>query len=305
MGISREQALDCFASDDLIGIGMEADAVRRQMHPDGVVSYVIDRTIDYTGLVKNDEFGALLAEIEGALELGATGIRLVSGAASLSAMSEFEGMFAAVKARFPGVWLSALSTGELLALAKDSGLALSDAIVRLRDAGLDSVWCGDSETEGWLEVHRTAHRVGMKTTASVVFGLGETMEQRVAQFEAIRGLQEQTGGFTALTVSIAAPTRVMEEMTAVEYLKTLAVARMFLDNIENVQGSLPTQGLKVLQMGLRFGSNDVGSVLLEEHTRRVEGISLGSTEEELRRLIRDAGFRPVQRDTLYRTMFLN
>jgi cyclic dehypoxanthinyl futalosine synthase len=134
----------------------------------------------------------------------------------------------------------------------------------------------------------------------MVFGSGETMEQRIRHLELLRQLQEETGGFTAFVPSSFRPQSRQpgwEEATAVEYLKTMAIARMVLDNIENMQADWTAQGLKVLQMGLRFGSNDVGSVQLKAKP--------ATTEEELRRVIRDAGFRPVQRDTVYRTMFLN
>jgi cyclic dehypoxanthinyl futalosine synthase len=151
----------------------------------------------------------------------------------------------------------------------------------------------------------------MRTTATMMFGVGETFEQRVNHFEVVRRLQEETGGFTAFIPwsfqpkNTALGGRGWDEATSVEYLKTLAISRVFLDNIENVQSSWVTQGLKVLQMGLRFGGNDVGSVMLEENVVKAAGTANCTTEEELRRIIRDAGFRPVQRDTLYQTMFLN
>ena len=142
----------------------------------------------------------------------------------------------------------------------------------------------------------------MQTTATMTFGSGETFEYRVNHLDAVRRLQEETGGFASFTpVSLipnGAAIKGFEEATAVEYLKTLAISRMYLDNIVNVQSNLETQGLKVLQVGLRFGGNDVGSVLLAKGAN-------AATEEQLRQVIRDAGFKPVQRDTLYRTMFLN
>ncbi len=197
----------------------------------------------------------------------------------------------------------------------------------MRDAGLDSIPGGGAEildddvrkriarlkcrTEDWVSVHRTAHQLGMRTTATMMFGVGETFEQRVNHFEVVRRLQQETGGFTAFIPWSFQPNntalggRGWEEATSVEYLKTLAISRMFLDNIHNVQSSWVTQGLKVLQMGLRFGGNDVGSVMLEENVVRAAGTANCTTEEELRRIIRDAGFKPVQRDTLYTTCFLN
>jgi cyclic dehypoxanthinyl futalosine synthase len=151
----------------------------------------------------------------------------------------------------------------------------------------------------------------MRTTATMMFGVGETIEQRINHFEVVRQLQEETGGFTAFIPWSFQPGhtamggRGWEEATSVEYLKTLAISRLYLDNFENVQASWVTQGLKVMELALFFGANDVGSVMLEENVVKAAGTSNCTTEEELRRIIRDAGFKPVQRDTLYRTMFLS
>jgi cyclic dehypoxanthinyl futalosine synthase len=306
MGITPQQALDCFASDDLVGIGMEADAVRRRLHPEGVVSYIVDRTLDYTGI--NDP-AAIHAAVADTLDLGGTGIQMQGNPHAALTLDWFEQLFSGLKQRFPAVWLHCLSVSEVLALANTSGITLRDTIARLRDAGLDSI-PGDARPsaltcppEDWIGVHRAAHQLGLGTTATMTFGAGETPEQRVAHLETIRALQEETGGFTAFIPLSFQPSaaeredRTREEPTSVEYLKILAISRMFLDNVPNIQSTWATQGLKVLQMGLRFGSNDVGSVMPEP--------GASTTEEELRRLIRDAGFRPAQRDTLYRTMFLN
>ena len=346
MGITREQALECFRSDDLIGIGMEADAVRRRLHPEGVVSYIIDRNINYTnfcteyctfcafyrplkGKLASEgyilDFDTIYAKIAETEEMGGTGVLMQGGIHPELKIDWFEGLFRGIKQRFPSIWLHCLSASEILAIAEYSELPLRETIARLRDAGLDSIPGGGAEilddevrariarlkcrTEDWVSVHRTAHELGMRTTATMMFGVGETMEQRVNHFEVVRRLQEETGGFTAFIPWSFQPNntalggRGWDEATSVEYLKTLAISRLYLDNIENVQASWVTQGLKVLQMGLRFGGNDVGSVMLEENVVKAAGTSNSTTEEELRRIIRDAGFRPVQRDTLYRTMF--
>ena len=223
--------------------------------------------------------------------------------------------------------LHCFSASEIINIAEVSGLSIRDTILRLRDAGLDSIPGGGAEilddevrykvarlkclTDDWLNVHRTAHQLGMRTTATMMFGVGEELEHRVNHFQRIYDLQEETGGFTAFIPWTFQPEntalggRGWDEATAVEYLKTLAISRVFLSNIENVQSSWVTQGLKVCQIGLRFGGNDVGSVMIEENVVKAAGTSNCTTEEELRRIIRDAGFRPVQRDTLYRTFFLN
>jgi cyclic dehypoxanthinyl futalosine synthase len=325
MGITRQQALDCFASDDLIGIGMEADALRRTLHPEGVVSYTIDHTLDYS----NPDLDAACASVRNSVEMGATGLLL--NAPKPVTLDHYEHLFAGIKQRFPTIHLHGLSATQILALAAAAQLSLRDTIARLRDAGLDSIGSNalilndeirsritpnKCTTADWLSVHRTAHQLGMSTTATMVFGVGETFAQRIDHLELLRQLQQDTGGFTSFTpLAYQGDALNIPEPTAVEYLTTLAISRLYLDNIVNLQGSWATQGLKVLQMGLRFGGNDVGSVLLEKHFGKPgspAGVSGplgwkpgGATEEELRRIIREAGFKPVQRDTAYRTMFLN
>ncbi len=212
-------------------------------------------------------------------------------------------------------------------IAEICGLTIRDTIARLKDAGLDSIPGAGAEilddevrhriarlkcsTEEWLTVHRTAHQLGLRTTATMMFGCGETLQHRVNHFERIGRLQEETGGFTAFIPwffqreNTSLGRFVKEELTAIDYLKTLAVSRIYLDNILNVQASWLTPGHKICQIALRFGGNDVGSILIEENVVSAAGCTNTSTEEDLRRLISDAGFRPVKRDTLYRTYFLN
>ena len=287
MGISREQALDCFKSDDLIGIGMEADAVRRQLHPEGVVSYAMERIV---GCAKRQP-EAIFAEIGAAQDMGATSIVFDFGA---TAFEDALQLIAEVNKRFPAISLRAFSATELAAIAAPN------PIEQLRAAGLDSIGGVQPEIAdaAWLNVQRLAHEIGMRTTARIVFGAGETVAERLEQFDEIRKLQAETGGFAAIApVSFhAVGGRELDETTAVEYLKTLAVARIYVDNVENLEADWTTQGLKVLQMGLRFGANDVGAVQVEK--------TKGATEEELRRVIRDAGFRPAQREPGYRAMMV-
>jgi cyclic dehypoxanthinyl futalosine synthase len=292
-GISREQALDCFASDDLIGIGMEADAVRRRLHPEGVVTYALACRIALA-----QPAGSIEAAITAALEDGCTGVTLV-GAESLS-LEAIEATLRAIKGRHPALQLQALSVQQIDALAASSGLSLADLFARLRAAGLDCLPGHPAErldVSRWLEIHRAAHAAGIVTVASMTFGAGESMEERVAFLEAVRMLQEETHGFNAFSLlSHHTPGgRDLDDPTAVEYLKTLAICRIVLDNIPHLESNWEQQGLKVLQMGLRFGGNDAGSLLAG---------STSASEEEVRRIIRDAGFRPVQRDTLYRTHLL-
>lgn len=166
-------------------------------------------------------------------------------------------------------------------------------------------------TQEWVDVHLTAHRLGMRTTATMMFGVGESIEERMNHFDLVRNIQEETGGFTAFIPwsfqreNTSLGRFVKEEATAVEYLKMLALSRLYFENILNIQSSWVTPGLKTCRLGLRFGGNDVGSIMIEENVVSAAGAHHQASEEELRRLIRDAGFIPKQRDTLYRTYFLN
>jgi cyclic dehypoxanthinyl futalosine synthase len=318
------------------------------LHPDGIVTYIIDRNINYTnfcteycsfcafyrplkGKLASEgyllDFETIYEKIRETVELGGTGVLMQGGLHPELKIDYFERMMSGIKQRFPQVHLHCFSASEILAIAEYSGIGVEETIVRLRAAGLDSIPGGGAEilddevrrrvarlkclTEDWLLVHRTAHRLGMKTTATMMFGVGEDYEHRVNHFQRIYDLQEETGGFTAFIPwsfqpgNTALGGRGWDEATAVDYLKTLAISRVFLSNFPNVQASWVTQGLKICQMGLRFGGNDVGSVMIEENVVASAGVHNCTTEEELRRIIRDAGFRPVQRDTLYRTYFLN
>ncbi len=342
--MTPREAVDLFSSDDLIAIGMAADAVRRKLHPEGVVTYIIDRNINYTNFCTEycsfcafyrpmgDPEGYILPKetiyqkIQETIDLGGTGVLMQGGLHPDLKIEWYEDLFRSIKARYP-IHLHALSAPEVTNIAEVSGLSIRDTIARLWDAGLDSIPGGGAEVledavrrrisrlkcsvSEWVEVHRTAHQLGMRTTATMMFGVNETYEQRVNHLEIVRRIQEETGGFTAFIPwtfqreNTSLGRFVKEEATAVDYLKTLAIARLYLDNIENVQSSWVTQGLKMVQLGLRFGGNDVGSVMLEENVVSAAGAHNHATEEDLRRLIRDAGFMPKQRDTLYRVMFLN
>ena len=313
MGISRKEALDYFQSNDLIGIGMEADAIRRRLHPEGVVTYTLDGRIDYTTQTNATGYDHILKSASHIVDRGGTAILLHGKVTPAHTIPWFDALFRTIKQNFPTLHLHSLSATEILSIAHHSGSSTQDTITRLQDAGLDSIPSNDAgildnavqrqgTVEDWLAVHQAAHTQGMQTTATMTFGNGETIDHRLNHLEKIRTLQEKTGGFASFTPLCFSPqsplARGFEEATAVEYLKTLAISRMYLDNIENMQSNLETQGLKVLQVSLRFGANDAGSVLLATGAN-------AAAEEQARQVVRDAGFKPVQRDTLYRTMFLN
>jgi cyclic dehypoxanthinyl futalosine synthase len=313
MGMTREQALECWNSDDLIGIGMEADAIRRQLHPENVVTYTIDRTLCLTDI-------SLHQKIDEAVDRGATSIVLkISDSSAIPTLPSLEQSLTALRTLYPLISLHGLNATLIVAVAANTGLSLADTLARLHTAGLSSLSGNDAgildaavqspttrcTVDEWLAVHRAAHALGIPTTATMRFGAGETSEHRISHLEALNRLQQETGGFTAFIPATFQPAasslRGFEEATAVEYLKTLAIARIVLDTIPNLQADWFTQGLKMLQMALRFGANDVGTTFPGDTLIAPDG----TTEEDLRRVIRGAGLRPVQRDITYRTLFLN
>ena len=342
--MTRKEAIDLYNGDDLIALGMAADQVRRKLHPHGIVSYIIDRNINYTnicteycsfcafyrpmghaeGYVHPKE--VIFDKIKETIDLGGTGILMQGGLHPDLGIEWYEDLLREIKKRFD-VWCHCFSAPEIVNIAKVSGLSLHDTLCRLRDAGLDSLPGGGAEildddvrkrisrlkssVNDWIDVHRTCHAIGMRSTATMMFGTGETIEQRLNHFDIVREIQEETGGFTAFIPwsfqreNTSLGRFVKEEATAVEYLKMLALSRLYFENIENIQSSWVTPGLKTCQLGLRFGGNDVGSIMIEENVVSAAGTHHRATEEELRRLIRDAGFIPKQRDSLYRTYFLN
>ena len=345
MRITSAEALEMLRSDDLIGLGMEADGVRERLHPGNVITYQIDRNINYTNFcteycsfcafyrpVASPEgyvqpLESICRKIEETLALGGTGVLMQGGLHPDLKLDYYTQLLSTLKARYPQVHLHCFSAPEILNLAEVCGMTVRDVIAALKDAGLDSIPGAGAEilddevrfriarlkcrTAEWLEVHRAAHQLGLRTTATMMFGVGETLQHRINHFERIRQLQDETGGFTSFIPwffqreNTSLGRFVKQEATAVDYLKTLAVSRLYLDNVLNVQASWLTPGHKICQIALRFGGNDVGSILIEENVVNAAGCRNTSSEQELRRLIADAGFRPVKRDTLYRTYYLN
>ncbi len=343
MGITHQEALELFQSDDLIGIGMAAHEVRKKKNNPRVVTYQIDRNINYTNLCTEycsfcafyrpmgSEEGYLLSleticeKIDEMLVVGGTGVLLQGGLNPDLPLDYYENLLRSLKQRYPQVHLHCFSAPEIICIAEISGLSLRDTIARLKDAGLESIPGGGAEilddeirkrisrlkctSDEWEQVHRTAHALGLRTTATMMFGCGEEFRHRVNHFERIRRLQDDTGGFTAFIPWMFAPENTalgkrVPEATAVDYLKTLAISRLYLVNIDHIQSSWLTPGIKVCQVGLQFGADDVGSILIEENVVFAAGVRNRTNEAELRRIIFDAGYIPAQRDTLYRSYSL-
>ena len=343
MSLTIQETLDLFASDDLIGIGMAATAVRNKKNDPRVATYQIDRNINYTNFCTEycsfcafyRPMGAkdgyilsledIYAKIDEMLELGGTGVLLQGGLHPDLRIEYYETLLRSLKEKYPQVHLHCFSAPEVLCIAEVSGISVYDTIARLKDAGLDSIPGGGAEilddeirarisrlkctSDEWEDMHRTAHSLGLRTTATMMFGCGEEYRHRANHFDRVRRIQEDTGGFTSFIPWIFAPENTplgkkVPEATAVDYLKTLAISRLFLDNIDHVQSSWLTPGIKVCQVGLQFGADDVGSILIEENVVYAAGVRNRTNEAELRRIISDAGYIPAQRDTLYRSYAL-
>ncbi|RUM87807.1 MAG: dehypoxanthine futalosine cyclase [Thermodesulfatator sp.] len=329
--LGKEEALALFQLD-LFALGELAREVRWRLHPEPIVTYIVDRNINYTNIcvsgckfcayyrTPGDPEGYVLSleelsrKVEETLSLGGYQILLQGGLHPDLPLSYYETMLSFLKERFPQVHVHAFSPPEIVFFARREGLSLEEVLRRLMAAGLDSIPGGGAEilvdrvrrkisprkcsAEEWLEVMRTAHRLGLKTTATMMFGHVETLEDRIEHLLRLRELQEETGGFTAFipwpfqpgNTTLSAP-----KATPVEYLKTLAVSRIVLDNIPNLQASWVTQGPKVAQVALEFGANDFGSTMIEENVVAATGVSHRLSEEEIRRLIRDAGYEPRRR----------
>jgi cyclic dehypoxanthinyl futalosine synthase len=343
MGLTPQEALDLFNSDDLIGIGMAANELRRKKTNPRVASYQIDRNINYTNFCTEycsfcafyrplgSKEGYILPletifeKIQEMVDLGGTGVLLQGGLHPDLKIEFYEHMLRSIRERFPQVHLHCFSAPEILCIAEVSNLSIRDTILRLRDAGLQSIPGGGAEilddevrhriarlkckSDEWETVHREAHELGMRTTATMMFGCGEEYRHRVNHLERLRRIQQDSGGFTSFIPWIFAPEnsplgKKVSETTAFDYLKTLAISRLYLDNFDHIQSSWLTPGIKICQVGLQFGADDVGSILIEENVVYAAGVRNRTNEAELCRIISDAGYTPARRDTLYTSYVL-
>ncbi|HUV05295.1 MAG TPA: cyclic dehypoxanthinyl futalosine synthase [Armatimonadota bacterium] len=336
--ISAEEAVRLFEGVELPELGLAADAVCRRLHPEPFRTYVVDRNINYTNicvskcrfcafyraadspeayLLSSEEIHEKIAEAVG---LGATQILMQGGLHPDLDISYYERMVRGIRERFK-VHVHSFSPPEIVHVARVSGLTIGDAIARLKAAGLDSIPGGGAEiltdacrsglspskctTQEWLDVMETAHRLGVPTTATMMFGHIESFADRVEHLIRIRELQERTGGFTAFIPWTFQPANTKlggEAVGGYDYLRTLAISRLVLDNFRNIQASWVTQGAKIGQVALYFGANDLGSTMIEENVVAAAGVSFHMSEEELRQAITEAGYTPCRRDTCYRVL---
>jgi len=333
--VSREEAVDLLREGDFLELGMLADAVRWRLHPEPVVTYIIDRNINYTNVCTAQcafcafyrdlpskegyvlDKTQLTEKIEETMALGGRQILLQGGLHPDLGIEYYEELFKWMKASFP-IWVHGLSPAEVHHIVRTSSLSVEETLRRLMAAGLDSIPGGGAEvlsdrvrqiigiakgsTADWLEVMEAAHGLGMKTTATMMFGHVETLEERIDHLFHLRDLQDRTGGFTAFIGWTFQPENTAlagDELTSFQYLRTLAVARIVLDNFPNVQASWVTQGSKIGQLSLRFGANDFGSLMIEENVVSAAGAHFRLTEAEMARAIQDAGFTPKRRTMQY------
>ena len=335
--ITPDEALLLYTQAPLHALGQAADAVRRRRFPDGIATYIIDRNINYTNVcVTACKFCAfyrapkhpegwvrdvddIVAKCGEAVELGATQIMLQGGHHPEFGIEWYEHAFSSIKKAYPQLALHSLGASEIVHIARTSGLTHEQVIVRLRDAGLDSFAGAGAEilTERpraaiaplkepghvWLSVMETAHGVGVESTVTFMMGTGETNAERIEHLRMIRDVQDRTGGFRSFIPWTYQPEnnhlKGRTQATLFEYLRLVAVARLFLDNVAHLQGSWLTTGKEVGQLTLHMGADDLGSVMLEENVVSAAGARHRTNRTELIHLIRAADRIPAQRDTRY------
>ena len=335
--VSADEALELYRRAPTALLGRLADRIRQRKHPNGIVTYIIDRNVNYTNVcvakcnfcafyrpVGSSEgyvlgFDELFRKIDETIAVGGVQLLLQGGHNPDLPLTWYEDLFRAIKERYPTFKLHALSPPEVIHVSRLAQLPVPVVIDRLIAAGLDSIPGGGAEilvdrvrtllhcigkatADEWLDVMRHAHRAGLRTTATMMYGTVETDEERLEHLLRLRALQDETGGFTAFITWSYQPDHTElagTEATGVDYLRTLAIARVVLDNFDNLQASWVTQGGKVGQLSLAYGANDMGSVMIEENVVRAAGASYCMDEVEIVRNIEDAGFEPRRRNMHY------
>lgn len=333
--LGLEEGIAMLASNDVISLGQAADLVRRRFHPQEQVTFVIDRNINYTNVcLTGCRFCAffrgedhpeayilskeeLTAKIQETVDCGGTQVLIQGGLHPKLGLDYYLDLLRFIKSKFK-IHIHSFSPPEVMHMVKLSGLPLEEVLGQLQEAGLDSLPGGGAEIldnrvrhyispkkitwEEWMEVMLTAHRLGMKTTATMMFGSVETLEERVLHILRVREAQDKGGGFTAFIPWSFQPANTDlggPASSGIEYLKTLAVARILLDNVANIQASWVTQGAKMAQVALTFGANDFGGTMLEENVVRAAGVTNRVPLKEIIHSIKEAGKIPVQRTTAY------
>ncbi len=333
--MSDEEFILLYREGDLLEIGQAANQIRVKRFPGNTATFVIDRNINYTNICscqckfcafyrRKEDADAyvinretLMGKIDEAVKLGASQLMIQGGLNEDLGIEFFEDIFAAIKARYD-IYIHSLTAPEIVYIARNSGLTIKDTLLRLQRAGLDSLPGGGAEvlhdevrqvispnkikSREWLEVMRTAHTIGIKSTATMMMGSIDNLEHRLVHLQQIRKLQDETGGFRSFIVWTYQPgnTELMgDKLSSLEYLRFLALARLYLDNFEHIQGNWLTQGQKIGQLSLFFGADDLGSIMIEENVVRAAGVEYKMQKSEMIELIRAAGRVPALRDTEY------
>lgn len=336
--ISAGECTQLLESYDVARIGVAADEIRQRKHPNNTVTYIIDRNINYTNVCNVvctfcafyrrpgkpetyvHSFEEICKRIDETIELGGTGVLMQGGLHPDFNIEWYEDLLSRLHALYPKFQLHCFSPPEIHNISLISKLDYVTIMQRLKDAGLNSMPGGGGEildddvrkrvstkcnTQEWLDVMRAAHQVGLRTTASMMFGIGDNVSHRVNHLQRIRDVQDETGGFSAFIPwtfqreNTALGRKITEEPSGMDYIKMLSVSRIFLDNFDHIQASWLTQGLRLGQVALRMGADDMGSIMIEENVVSAAGAHNEATEKELRYQISEAGFIPQQRDILY------
>lgn len=344
MRLTKEQALDLILNGDLKELGKMATARKRELHPQGITTFVVDRNINYTNVCwvdckfcafyrspKADDayiltFEEIDQKIDELLEIGGTQILFQGGVHPKLKIEWYEDLVEHIHVKYPTITIHGFSSIELDYIAKVSKITIQECLSRLHAKGLSSIPGAGAEilsdrvrdiiapkkidSAVWLEVHREAHKLGIMSTATMMYGTVETDEEIIEHWNLIRDLQDETGGFRAFIMWSfqGMNTQLMEEHPEIQkqssnrYLRLLAVSRLFLDNFQNIQSSWVTQGPYVGQMALLYGANDLGSTMMEENVVRSAGAGFRMAKEEMIRLIHDIGEIPAIRNTAYETL---
>ena len=333
--LDADEGLVLFQQADLLTLGELASNVRKRLHPERLVTFIVDRNINYTNICVNKcKFCAfyrdadnpeayvlskeeIFRKVEETIAQSGTQILMQGGVHPELGLEYFEDLFSSIKERFT-IQIHSLSPAEISFLAKKANIGVLDVLKRLRASGLDSIPGGGAEIlvdrvrkkvspnkirwKQWAEVMRTAQQIGMPTTATMMFGSLETEKEIITHLVRLRDIQDETRGFTAFIPWTYQPGNTAlggRSATAVEYLKVLALSRIMLDNFNNIQASWVTQGAKLAQVALEFGANDFGSTMIEENVVAAAGVTFRMTKQEIMNVIRDAGYIPAQRNTTY------
>ena len=347
--LTKNEGLDLLKNADLLGLGMMADNLRKKLHPSDSVSFIIDRNINYTNVCinkckfcafyrnKRDRDAYVLSKrklfhkIRETIKHGGTQILMQGGLHPDLGLDYYINLLRSIKEKFP-IHVHGFSPPEITYIAETAGMSIKEALLTLQEAGLDSIPGGGAEilsdrvrekvspkkimSKQWLKVMEEAHKIGMKTTATMMFGSVEGPEDIIDHLDAIRKLQDRTDGFTAFIPWSFQPMNTelgvkraelskkqtaskLHAATGVEYLRILALSRIYLDNVPNIQASWVTQGLKMAQVALRFGANDFGSTMLEENVVAAAGVKFKTTVAGIVQAIKGAGFSPLQRNMYY------